>query len=209
MDRERPSIKNHRFSIETILKTIDFERRAGSGEAGDRNSWEILEKSLRNPYSMVKISLKGFYRIPIPGLSRPGPAIERRAGSEEAGGSKSYWFPLNPFCFKLEPIKTGFRISRDSGMNIPVTRTESPTHPSWKKHPGWLAMLLGWWALVIPSDFRLWHWDDWLGHWDDWLGHWNVLQSTSYNLHPSTNTLQSRTYTLHPTIYNPEPTGRL
>ena len=42
MDPEGPGIENHRLSIEILLKTIDLGRRAGSGEAGDRNPLEIL-----------------------------------------------------------------------------------------------------------------------------------------------------------------------
>ena len=42
IDSDRPGIENHRFSIEILLKTINLERRARSGEVGDRYPIKIL-----------------------------------------------------------------------------------------------------------------------------------------------------------------------
>ena len=39
--------KSHRFLIESILKSIDFERRAGSGESGDRKTIDFSLKTFR------------------------------------------------------------------------------------------------------------------------------------------------------------------
>ncbi len=51
-----------RFSIRILLKSIDFESRAGSGEAGDQKN--------------IDFQLKPFWKVPIlragPGRERPG-----------------------------------------------------------------------------------------------------------------------------------------
>ena len=62
MCRERPGSKNHRFSFKFLLKSIDFESRAGSGAAGDRKIIDFL----LNSFKKASILRAG------PGRERPG-----------------------------------------------------------------------------------------------------------------------------------------
>ena len=47
--------KNHRFPFKFLLKSIDFESRAGSGAAGDRKIIDFL----LNPFQKVSILSAG------------------------------------------------------------------------------------------------------------------------------------------------------